>query len=101
MARFRPVHGILLVALFVGTVVLADWALDGGLRRGRYERVAPDGKGEVRLDVAAVTPGMVRFYRFLNRGNQEVRFFVGRDKTGVLQVAFDASENDFKRKLGF
>ena len=32
---------------------------------------------------------------------QEVRFFVGRDAAGVLQVAFDAAENDFKRKLGF
>jgi uncharacterized membrane protein len=101
MSRFRPVHGILVVAFFMAAVLAADWVLDGGFRRSRFERVGPDGQGEVRLGVADLTPGQVRFYRFLNPGNQEVRFFVGRDAAGVLQVAFDAAENDFKRKLGF
>lgn len=85
----------------MGAVLLADWALEGGFRRSRFERVGPDRNGEVRLDVAGLGPSEVRFYRFLNSGNQEVRFFVGRDSGGTLQVAFDAAENDFKRKLGF
>lgn len=101
MRRFRPVHGILLLAFFMAAVLVAEWAIDGGFRRSQFERVAPDRNGEVRLAVAGITPGMVKFYRFLNPGNQEVRFFVGRDRRGELQVAFDASENDFKRKLGF
>lgn len=101
MVRFRPVHGILVLLFFMGAVLLADWALEGGFRRSHFERVGPDRNGEVRLDVAALGPSQVRFYRFLNSGNQEVRFFVGRDSGGALQVAFDAAENDFKRKLGF
>jgi uncharacterized membrane protein len=101
MRRFRPIHGILLLAFFMAAVLVADWAIEGGFRRGQYERVAPDPKGEIRLAVAGFGPGTVKFYRFLNPGNQEVRFFVGRDQRGELQVAFDASENDFKRKLGF
>ena len=60
-----------------------------------------DPQGQVTLDVSALQPLEVRFYRFLNAGNQEVLFFVGRDETGAVQVAFDASENDFKRKRGF
>jgi uncharacterized membrane protein len=101
MRRFRPIHGVLLVAFFMSAVLIADWALEGGLSRSDFERVGPDRNGDVRVQVAELTPGDVRFYRFLNPGNQEARFFVGRDRTGVLQVAFDASENDFKRKLGF
>ena len=43
----------------------------------------------------------VRFYRFLGTANQEVRFLVARDGAGHVQVAFDAAESDYKRKLGF
>jgi uncharacterized membrane protein len=101
MSRFRPVHGLLLVAFFMAAVLVADWAIEGGFTRSDFERVGPDRNGEMRLDVASLAANQVRFYRFLNSGNQEVRFFVGRDSAGALQVAFDASENDFKRKLGF
>jgi uncharacterized membrane protein len=99
--RFRPLHGLLLVAFFMAAVLVADWAIDGGFRRGRFERVGPDPNGDVRLAIADLAPGQVRFYRFLNPGNQEVHFFVARDRAGILQVAFDAAENDFKRHLGF
>ena len=98
--RLRPVHGMFLVALFIGAVLVADWALDKS-RGIRYEKVIPSGDGQVRVQVAGIAPGHVRFYDYLNRSNQEVRFLVGRDKKGELQVAFDAAENDFKRKLGF
>jgi len=54
-----------LVALFIGAVLVADWALDKG-RGIRFEKVIPSGDGQVRV-----------------------------------QVAFDAAENDYKRKLGF
>jgi uncharacterized membrane protein len=99
--RFRPRHGLVLVPFMLGAVLLADFAREGGFGRQRYQRVGPDPRGEVRLDVAALAPAEVRFYRFLNPGNQEVKFFVGRDPEGALQVAFDAAESDFKRKLGF
>jgi uncharacterized membrane protein len=101
MARLRPVHGLLVVLFFMGAVLAADWALEGGFDRSDFERVAPDAEGNVRVEVAGLQPSQVRFFQFLNSGNQEVRFFVARDSTGALQVAFDASENDFKRKLGF
>jgi uncharacterized membrane protein len=101
MARLRPIHGIFIVAFFMGAVVLAEWALDGGLRRGSMERVSAAKDGTVRVDVAGIAPGKVKFFDFLNPGNQEVRFLVARDRTGELQVAFDAAENDYKRKLGF
>jgi len=101
MPRLRPIHAIFVVAFFVGAVVLAEWALDTRSRRSESERVTPGRDGTVRVDVAAIAPGQVRFYDFLNPGNQEVRFLVARDQRGTLQVAFDAAENDFKRKLGF
>jgi uncharacterized membrane protein len=75
--------------------------LEGGLGRAGYQRVRPDEAGQVVLDVSDLEPGAVRFYRFLNWGNQEVRFLVGRDGEGVLQVGFDASETHSKLGRGF
>ena len=98
--RLRPVHGILIVAFFIGAVLLADWAFDAGRNR-HFEKVLASTDGQVRVPVATIAPGQVRFFDYLNRGNQEVRFLVARDKRGELQVAFDAAENDYKRKLGF
>lgn len=98
MQRFRPWHGIVLVVVFFAVFVLADRHLDGG---SRYERVAPDAAGEVRIGVDDLEVGDVRFYRFLNPSNQEVKFFVGRDENGTVQVAFDANEICFKRKRGY
>lgn len=101
MRRFRPVHAMALVALFVAAIVAADLALEGGFGRAGYERVRPDQAGQVVLDVSDLEPGAVRFYRFLNWGNQEVRFLVGRDREGEVQVAFDASEAHSKLGRGF
>ena len=98
--RIRPIHAIFVVAFFMGAMVLAEWAIDKHSGRGDGERVMPK-DGVVTVDVAGIAPGQVRFYDFLNPGNQEVRFLVARDHAGTLQVAFDAAENDFKRKLGF
>ena len=100
IVRVRPIHAIFVVGLFVCAVLVADWALDLRTRRSKTERVTPQ-NGVVEVDVAAIAPGQVRFYEFLNPGNQEVRFFVARDRAGAVQVAFDAAENDYKRKLGF
>lgn len=96
---FRPVHGVLAIAILLASYLLIDHFF--GRSGARFQRVSPDPQGQVTLDVSGLQPLEVRFYRFLNRGNQEVLFFVGRDETGALQVAFDASENDFKRKRGF
>lgn len=98
MQRFRPWHGIVLVVAFFAVFVLADRHLDGG---SRYERVGPDDDGQVRIGVGDLEAGDIRFYRFLNYGNQEVKFFVGRDREGAIQVAFDANQICFKRKRGF
>lgn len=97
MARFKPVHGLILVPVFVGAVFL----LAGGLSFGDYRQVNPDRSGLVRVDVADLEPGEIEYYRFLNRGNQEVKFFVARDAGGTLQVAFDASESHAKVGRGF
>lgn len=101
MRRFRPVHAMALVALFVAAVVAADLMLEGDFGRAGYQRVKPDDNGQVVLDVSDLEPGAVRFYRFLNWGNQEVRFLVGRDGAGELQVGFDASETHSKLGRGF
>ncbi|MEM8997376.1 MAG: Fe-S-containing protein [Acidobacteriota bacterium] len=95
MKRFTPLYGILIVLLFVGAAVSASY-----LGRSGHERISPE-DGMVRIDVASLAVQEVRFYRFLNYGNQEVKFFVGRDSDGAVQVAFDASETDYKRKRGF
>lgn len=97
--RFRPIHGVLLVVALMAAVLGAELLLSKN--RNRYQRVAPDPQGRVVIEIGDLAPLEVRHFRFLNAGNQEVKFFVGRDESGVLQVAFDASENDFKMKRGF
>lgn len=101
MARFKPIHGIIVVAVLIGLTVVSDVALEGGFRGSSFIRVGPDAAGNVVINVANLKRGQVKFYRFLNPGNQEVKFFVGRDHTGALQVAFDANEICAKRKRGF
>jgi len=100
MRRFRPIHGLLLIVLATSLILTADFALSGG-HSAQYGRVSPDTDGFVRIDVSDLEAQQVRYYRFLNAGNQEVKFFVGRDKDNTVQVAFDASETDYKRKRGF
>lgn len=97
MKRFRPIHGVLVVPVFV----VAIFVLVGGFRLGDHQKVSPDADGKVRIDVNDLGKSKVRFYRFINRGNQEVKFFVGRDRIGVIQVAFDAGETHAKVGRGF
>jgi uncharacterized membrane protein len=99
MKRFNPLYGIVLVVAFSAAVLGAQYALHGG--SSDFTRVGPDKNGQIQLEVGDLQPNQVRFYRFLNAGNQEVKFFVGRDGKGRLQVAFDASQSDYKRKRGF
>lgn len=101
MFRFRPLHGVSLVLLFMGAVLAADYVLEGRVGQARFERVSPDREGTVRVPLAGLDAREVRYYRFLNPGNQEVRFFVGRDAEGVVQVAFDASESHANLGRGF
>lgn len=101
MKRFEPLHGFLIVVLFVGAVLGVDFATSGGFGYADFERVTPDDQGLVRIDISELQPRQVRFFRFLNTGNQEVKFFVGRDAEGEVHVAFDASVTDYKRKRGF
>ncbi|HYU33185.1 MAG TPA: Fe-S-containing protein [Thermoanaerobaculia bacterium] len=101
MRRFKPVHGIVLVLLFVGVVLLAELAFEGKLASSQMQRVSPDRNGMVRISLAGLQPLQVRFYQFLNAGNQEVHFLVGRDPAGHVAVAFDASEDCAKNKRGF
>jgi uncharacterized membrane protein len=100
MKRFRPLHGIALVLVFVALGVLADHAFEGGFGHSGYETVRPE-DGTVALDVSDLGKSQVRYYRFLNYGNQEVKFFVGRDQHGTVHVAFDASESHSKLGRGF
>lgn len=101
MRRVRPLHLILLV-LAVGAVILvADRALHGGFSAAAYEQVVPEPDGTVSIDVSDLGSSQVRFFRFLNRGNQEVRFFVGRDPGGTVLAAFDANELCAKTQRGY
>lgn len=101
MRRFKPIHGIVIVLLFVGAVLGANLALEGRLGGSEIERVSPGPDGLVHLSLAGLQPLQVRFYRFLNAGNQEVHFLVGRDPAGHVAVAFDANEECAKMKRGF
>jgi len=96
--RFRPIHGAAVLIAVMAAVFFLEQALAG---RNRFERVMPSTDGTVHISLAGLERGQVRFYQFLNRSNQEVRFFAGRDQGGVVQVGFDASESDYKRKRGF
>ncbi|MEM7352750.1 MAG: Fe-S-containing protein [Acidobacteriota bacterium] len=101
MAKVRPIHAAVIVLLFGAGVLVADYALDGGFRQAGYQRVSPDPKGQIVLDIAELTSTEARFYRFLNAGNQEVKFFVARDPAGVVQVAFDANAICYKTQRGY
>ncbi|HEY3570348.1 MAG TPA: Fe-S-containing protein [Thermoanaerobaculia bacterium] len=100
MRRFKPVHGVLIVLAVLGVIWGAEVALEGRLNSSGFQKVSPD-RGQVRINVADLKPQEVRFFQFLNAGNQEVHFFVGRDRGGQLQVAFDANEQCAKFKRGY
>ncbi len=100
MAKVRPTHAAVAVLLFGALVVVADYGLDRGFGSD-YTRVSPDNNGQVVLDVSDLSAGAVRFYRFLNTGNQEVKFFVGRDVGGHIQAAFDANAICYKTGRGY
>lgn len=98
MPKIRPAHAVVLVLALVGGLIgLAE--LQSG--SSHHERVRAGRDGVVRLAVAKLPRNQVAFYRYLNSANQEVKFFVGRDERGGLQVAFDASENHYKLGRGF
>lgn len=99
--RIKPIHAVFLVLLVGAGVLLADYALDRGFGATEYERVSPGRDETVRIDLSSFEPMEVRFYRFLNPGNQEVKFFVGRDASGEVQVGFDANEICYKRNRGY
>lgn len=99
--RFKPIHGVLLVALVMAAFLAVGWGIQALHGRGDFRRVAPDPGGQVRIDVGDLAAGRARFYRFLNPSNQEVEFFVARDATGTLQVAFNAGDSHYKLRRGF
>lgn len=100
MVRFRPVHGVVLVVVFMTLFLVVNYAHEGGFEKG-FQRIGPDPDGNVRIDVGDLEAGDLRFYRFLNPSNQEVKLFVGRDRSGEIHVGFDANEICFKRKRGY
>ena len=101
MPKLRPIYAAAIVLLFGALVALADYALDGGFRQAGYQRVAPDKSGRLALDVSQLSVGQANFYRFLNYGNQEVKFFLARDLHGEIHAAFDANEICYKTKRGY
>src|ERR1700687_5099468 len=99
--RFKPVHGVLAVVVFAGTVVAGDLGLQGRLGKAPHQRGGAGPDGMVRISLAGLEPQQVRFYHFLNSANQEVWFFVGRDASGQVQVAMAVSDVWSKAKRGF
>jgi len=101
MKAIKPVQGFLLVLCALAALWGVEYYLSARQHQGDYLRVAPDSQGQVRIASGEIQPLQVRFFRFLNSGNQEVKFFVGRDPQGHLQVAFDANETCAKSKRGY
>ncbi|HBL27990.1 MAG TPA: hypothetical protein DD490_14225 [Acidobacteria bacterium] len=96
MPKFKPLYGILIVATFVAGMI---WL--GSRSGGTHQQVLAEPDGAVHIDVSDLGTDQVRFYRFLSTANQEVDFFLGRDATGTLHSAFDASENHYKLRRGY
>lgn len=101
MKKLTPVSAVLILAVFVAVVLATDQLSRGGFGGPSYQRVGPGNDGLVRLAIGDLGRLEVRFYRFLNSGNQEVEFLVGRDEEGVVQVGFNANESHFKLRRGF
>ena len=99
--RVRPIHLVPAIVAFGALILGAEWLASGGLSTSTYERVSPTPQGVVTIDLKNLGTSQVRFFRFLNPGNQEVKFFVGRDPSGVVHVAFDANEICAKAKRGY
>ncbi|MBZ0112046.1 MAG: Fe-S-containing protein [Thermoanaerobaculia bacterium] len=99
--KLTPKVGILAVLGFLGIFLGIELAMDVWFGQASLELVKPDQQGVVRIDLRDFEPLDVRFYRFLNAGNQEVEFLVGRDENGVVQVGFNTSENHSKTRRGF
>ncbi len=99
--RLTPKSAILIVAGFTLLFLVGQSAVDAYLGRARLELVRPGQDGAVRIDVSDLERLDVRFFRFLNSGNQEVEFLVGRDENGIVQVGFNANDNHYKTRLGF
>ena len=97
--KLKPIHALILVAAFMALVLAADQWI-GGVSHS-FTRVGPDRDGLVRIGVGDLERMQVRWYRFLNAGNQEVRFLVGRDETGTIQVGFDGGDTHLKTRRGF
>ena len=101
MKAIKPAQGFLLVLGVLGTLWGLEYVVTARQHQGDFIRVAPDSQGLVRIESQDIQPQQVRFFRFLNTGNQEVKFFVGRDLRGHVQVAFDANETCAKSKRGY
>ncbi len=101
MRKLTPGIAIAIVLGLGGLFLGLELAGEAWLGRPTFERVRPDAEGVVRIDVRELDRLEVRFFRFLNAGNQEVQFLVGRDRDGVVQVGFNANANHYKTHRGF
>ncbi|MCP3995770.1 MAG: DUF2318 domain-containing protein [bacterium] len=101
MSKLNTRSAIAIVVGFAGLFLGVQLASDAWLKRPNFERIRPDDAGEVRIDVSGLDRLQVQFYRFLNAGNQEVQFLVGRDSEGVVQVGFNANPQHYKTRRGF
>lgn len=93
--------GAALVAVLAILFFVFDQVSTGRLWHADLQKVVPAPDGTVRLDISDLAEHEVRFYQFINTGNQEAEFLVGRDEFGVVQVGFNASENHYKLHRGF
>ena len=101
MKKLTPVRALVLLGVFFALVFVAEEFRRGTFGHPGYTRVGPDDAGLVRIDTSDLERLEVRFYRFLNTGNQEVLFLVGRDEEGVIQVGFNANDGHYKLRRGF
>ena len=66
MRRFKPIHGVFVVLVFVAAILGADYLLEG--QRGDFERVSPGRDGQVRIP----KEGTVTLQDSLDGGTAEV-----------------------------
>lgn len=65
----------------------------------RHEKIQ-ERDGVVKLDLAGLKPGEIKFYR-LEKDGKYVHFFLVRDDSGMARMALDACEACYREEKGY
>ena len=95
-ARFRGRWALLIIAaaLVVGTVLLVAMA-------SGPQFTSVGANQTVSIQISDLSPGEVRFFKYGNRADDQIRFLLARDGTGRIKAAIDACEHCYMYHQGY